>query len=86
MSSWNGGITREQLAWLQRELAAAEAAGEQVIVASHNPLTPGAGPDDHLAWCARSFIPCAPCPAQGAHGCRRAVLLPCCRQSSIASG
>lgn len=75
MSSWNGGIAQEQLAWLQRELAAAEAAGERVIVASHNPLTPGAGPDDHLAWWASPLpflICCSPLvralPA-GTHAC-----------------
>ncbi len=50
MSSWNGGITRRQLGWLQQELAAAEAAGERVLVASHHQLGQGGARATHMAW------------------------------------
>ena len=50
MSSWNGGITRQQLEWLRGELAAAEAAGERVVVASHHQLGEGAARATHMAW------------------------------------
>lgn len=50
MSGWNGGITQRQLAWLRGELAAAEAAGERVIVASHHQVGRGGARDTHLAW------------------------------------
>jgi hypothetical protein len=45
MSDWNGGITQAQLAWLRAELAAAEASGQRVLVASHHQLGKGA------LWC-----------------------------------
>lgn len=50
MSSWNGGITRQQLAWLRSELAAAEAAAERVIIASHHQLGQGGARATHMAW------------------------------------
>jgi hypothetical protein len=50
MSSWNGGITRQQLQWLRQELSAADAAGERVIVASHHQLGQGGARTTHLAW------------------------------------
>ena len=50
MSSWNGGVTRRQLGWLRGELAAAEAAGERVIVASHHQLGRGGARPTHMAW------------------------------------
>jgi hypothetical protein len=50
MSSWNGGITRRQLEWLQRELSAAEVAGERVIACSHHQLGQGAARPTHMAW------------------------------------
>eukprot|EP00887_Chlorella_sp_A99_P005563 scaffold1.g5563.t1 len=49
-SPWNGGASAVQLAWLRRELAAAEAAGERVLSASHHPVQPGAARSTHLAW------------------------------------
>lgn len=50
MSDWNGGVTAQQLAWLRGELAAAEAAGERVIVAAHHQVGQGAARDTHMAW------------------------------------
>jgi len=48
---WNGGVDDTQLAWLDRELTASDAAQEPVIVCGHHPLLP-AGP--HLAWNSRA--------------------------------
>jgi manganese-dependent ADP-ribose/CDP-alcohol diphosphatase len=50
MSSWNGGVTQQQLEWLREELAAAAASGERVIVASHHQLGEGAARPTHMAW------------------------------------
>jgi len=50
MSSWNGGITQRQLAWLRGELSAAEAAGERVLVASHHQVGRGGARPTHMAW------------------------------------
>ena len=44
---WNGGFSSTQLTWLERELAAADAAKERVIVCGHHPLVPA---DMHQAW------------------------------------
>lgn len=44
---WNGGLSASQLAWLDRELAAADAAKEPVIVCGHHPLLPA---EMHQAW------------------------------------
>ncbi len=44
---WNGGIAEAQLGWLDRELTAADAAKERVIVCGHHPLIPA---DMHQAW------------------------------------
>ena len=44
---WNGGFSGTQLAWLDRELEAADAAKERVIVCGHHPLLPA---DMHQAW------------------------------------
>jgi manganese-dependent ADP-ribose/CDP-alcohol diphosphatase len=44
---WNGGISKAQLDWLERELSAADAAMESVIVCGHHPLLPA---DMHQAW------------------------------------
>lgn len=44
---WNGGVAETQLAWLDRELTAADAAKERVIVCGHHPLLPA---DPHQAW------------------------------------
>eukprot|EP00798_Chlamydomonas_sp_ICE-L_P004959 gene4959-34739_t len=38
MMEWNGGLSQEQMRWLDSELAAAEAAEEKLVVASHHPI------------------------------------------------
>lgn len=50
MSDWNGGCTTSQVSWLRSELAAAEQAGERVIVASHHPIGGGCARATHMAW------------------------------------
>lgn len=40
---WNGGVSPAQLAWLEKELAAADGAKEPVIVCGHHPLRPEVG-------------------------------------------
>ncbi|MEO1224562.1 MAG: metallophosphoesterase [Pseudomonadota bacterium] len=45
--TWNGGLSDEQLAWLEDRLDAAQAAGEQVVVLGHYPLAPE---DIHNLW------------------------------------
>jgi hypothetical protein len=47
---WNGGAGRDQRAWLRAELAAAEAAGEQVVVLGHLPVLLQASSPYHLLW------------------------------------
>lgn len=37
---WNGGLSREQLTWLDKELSDAAAAGERVIIFAHHPVFP----------------------------------------------
>jgi 3',5'-cyclic AMP phosphodiesterase CpdA len=44
---WNGGISPAQLDWLDRELTAADAAGERAILCGHHPLMPA---DFHQLW------------------------------------
>ena len=44
---WNGGVSDPQLEWLDRELSAADAAKERVILCGHHPLMP---PDMHTLW------------------------------------
>lgn len=44
---WNGGVSPDQLAWLEKELAAADAARQPVIVCGHHPLLPE---DTHVVW------------------------------------
>lgn len=44
---WNGGVDPVQLDWLERELSAADAARERVIVCGHHPLLPA---DMHQLW------------------------------------
>lgn len=61
---WNGGLARKQLAWLEDELAAADAAGQPVIVCSHHPLLPEEG---HQAWNNREILAVI-----GRHPCVRA--------------
>ena len=45
--AWNGGIDDAQLAWLDRALADATAAGERAIICTHHPILPS-GP--HQIW------------------------------------
>lgn len=44
---WNGGLSEQQLAWLEDRLQAARAAGEPVIVLGHYPLYPE---QRHALW------------------------------------
>lgn len=44
---WNGGISQTQLAWLDKELADADAAKQPAIVCGHHPLLPE---DSHVVW------------------------------------
>lgn len=50
---WNGGVSAAQLAWLEKELAAADAAKEPVIVCGHHPLLSEEG---HQAWNNREIL------------------------------
>ena len=47
---YNGGLGREQLAWLRAELGAASAAGERVLILSHVILHPRACGGDTMVW------------------------------------
>jgi 3',5'-cyclic AMP phosphodiesterase CpdA len=44
---WNGGIGREQVAWLEKELEQADKAGKSALVLCHFPVLPEAG---HNLW------------------------------------
>ena len=44
---WNGAIGRAQLAWLDRECAAAQTARQKVIVLAHHPVFPA---NQHNLW------------------------------------
>ncbi len=44
---WNGGVSEKQLAWLENELAQADAAQERVILCGHHPLLPA---NEMRAW------------------------------------
>lgn len=50
---WNGGASPAQLAWLEKELAAADAAGERAIICGHHPLIPEEGLQ---AWNSRAIL------------------------------
>ena len=50
---WNGGVSAAQLGWLEKELAAADAAKEPVIVCGHHPLLPESG---HQVWNSREVV------------------------------
>jgi manganese-dependent ADP-ribose/CDP-alcohol diphosphatase len=47
LKPWNGAVSAEQLAWIDRELTAADQAGEPVILCGHHPLLPA---DGHELW------------------------------------
>jgi manganese-dependent ADP-ribose/CDP-alcohol diphosphatase len=50
---WNGGLSKAQLDWLDRELSAASAAKEKVILCGHHPLLPA---EMHQAWQAEDVL------------------------------
>jgi 3',5'-cyclic AMP phosphodiesterase CpdA len=50
--TWNGAIGDAQLAWLDKELTSARAAGQRAIVAGHFPILPATDP--HCLWNAES--------------------------------
>lgn len=47
---FGGGISKQQLAWLSDQLAAAEAARQLVLVCSHLPIAPDTCPPACLIW------------------------------------
>ncbi len=49
----NGGVSEAQLAWLERELAAADAEKKPVIVCGHHPLLPA---DAMRAWNSEAIV------------------------------
>ena len=53
---FNGGVSREQLAWLRGELADAAARGERVVVLTHNPLHPAAASWRNVAFDAPELL------------------------------
>lgn len=50
---WNGGVSPAQLAWLEKELTASDAAKQPVIVCGHHPVLPE---DGHHAWNNRAIV------------------------------
>ena len=50
---WNGGVSPKQLAWLETQLTAADAAKEPVIICGHHPLLSEEG---HQAWNNREIL------------------------------
>jgi len=46
-NTWNAGISDLQAGWIAERLAAAEQAGEKVILLGHYPIYP---PTDHVLW------------------------------------
>jgi len=69
---YNGGLGREQLSWLQAELAAAAAAGERVLVMCHVILHPQACGGSTMAWDYHAALQVIRSEAAG--GCVAAVL------------
>jgi len=51
---WNAAIGAEQIKWLEAELAAAQAAGERVILFCHYPVIPAG--DSHNLWNAAELV------------------------------
>lgn len=51
--TWNGGVSKEQLSWLEGALDDASAAGEKVVVMGHYPLFPQ---NDHNLWNAEDVL------------------------------
>jgi 3',5'-cyclic AMP phosphodiesterase CpdA len=50
---YNGGLGETQFAWLEKELAAAEKAGQRVVLACHYPVLPE---DPHNLWNDREVV------------------------------
>ena len=48
--AWNGGLGEQQRRWLKTELAAAELAGQKVVVFSHHPVLAESSTAGHLLW------------------------------------
>lgn len=51
--TWNGAVGRAQLAWFERECAAARAGRQRVIVLAHHPVYPD---NDHNVWNAPEIL------------------------------
>lgn len=51
---WNGGIGKEQMAWIKAELDRAKDAGRRVIVFNHYPVIPAGNP--HNLWNADELV------------------------------
>jgi len=64
--TWNGAVGSEQLAWLEGVLAAADGAGEQVVLYCHFPVYPD---NVHNLWNAEEILA-----RIDAHSCVRAYL------------
>lgn len=63
---WNGGISPEQLAWLDQQLSESSTLNEAAIVCGHHPLVSESG---HQAWNAPAILK-----VLGSHRCVRAYL------------
>jgi len=50
---WNGGISKTQLEWLDKELSASDAGKQPTIICGHHPLLPE---EAHHAWKNRDII------------------------------
>eukprot|EP00271_Cylindrocystis_brebissonii_P023202 TRINITY_DN9490_c0_g1_i3.p2 TRINITY_DN9490_c0_g1~~TRINITY_DN9490_c0_g1_i3.p2 ORF type:complete len:134 (+),score=15.03 TRINITY_DN9490_c0_g1_i3:500-901(+) len=50
MSTWNGGIGRKQMEWLQGVISDAQRNSERLLVALHHPMALGSAPATHLLW------------------------------------
>jgi len=48
--AFNGGVSKQQLGWLDQQLLAARQAGQLVLVASHLPVAPDTCPPACLVW------------------------------------
>ncbi|HCR28723.1 MAG TPA: hypothetical protein DIV79_01735 [Opitutae bacterium] len=53
LPKYNGGIGATQLEWLEKELVAADLAGQRVMLHSHHPVYP---PGSHNAWNADEVV------------------------------
>lgn len=51
--SWNGSLSDEQFAWMEKTLQEAKAAGERVIVLGHYPVYPA---NEHNLWDAERIV------------------------------